>query len=179
MVDVNEIIKELQKINPVIYEKTTSAAGNNLDYYIEVKRSYGYPVILKLYAQYILEQLGKDIDKFTCVAGHGNGGVPLATAISLLSGLKLVIIRDKPKNHGRKTLIDGYENELGKDDNVLVVDDVVTTGGSIKDKIIPVIESTGAKIGGIFVVCKRSEFEKPLINGIEVNYILTAKDLLK
>ena len=73
-------------------------------------------------------------------------------------------------------LVDGYVPGIG--DNVAIIDDVLTTGGSIR-KMYAVIESTGAKIVGLYAVVKRTEVTaEVLINGLRVNYLLAPNQLL-
>ena len=172
-----EILEALTDIKDVVtYEPTKLASGEISDYYIDIKKSYGNPEILKLYVKYIKQVFGSEIGMFTCVVGSGNGGVALATALSLDLGIHLSILRDKPKNHGKPDLNDGYTPN--ENDIVLVVDDVFTTGGSI-EKVLEILEENYPKIGSIFVVCNRSGNPTPEINGISVGYILTAEDLMK
>jgi orotate phosphoribosyltransferase len=62
------------------------------------------------------------------LAGLELGGVPLATALSRITGLPLALVRKKAKEYGTCKLVEGPEV---KDRRLLVVEDVVTTGGQI------------------------------------------------
>jgi orotate phosphoribosyltransferase len=62
------------------------------------------------------------------LAGLELGGVPIATALSLLTGLPQVMVRKEAKAYGTAKLAEGPDVE-GK--RVLVVEDVITTGGQV------------------------------------------------
>ncbi|MCK5332777.1 hypothetical protein KAJ41_02865 [Candidatus Parcubacteria bacterium] len=90
--------------------------------------------------------------------------------------MKSAFVRDTPKNHGKPTMVDGFPLEkLSERAKVLIVDDVFTTGESIKAIIGELPEGSNCEI---FVICNRSGIENPEINGVEVNYIFTEGDLL-
>ena len=66
----------------------------------------------------------------------------------------------------------------GINDYVAIVDDVKTTGGNLR-KIYAIIEGTGAKIIGLYVVVKRTDITAEVsINGLKVNYLLVPDQLL-
>lgn len=146
------------------------AHGGFSDFYVDVKKTYGYPevrhAILRMLVRNILENIGRP--DFVAVAGYG--GLPLGTLISEKFGIKLSMVRDKEKDHGRGGLIDGYVPKAGEVG--IAVDDVLTTGKSLKD-IASVIRRTRARIVNFQVVVKR---EDPKLN-FDVGFLLTAEDI--
>jgi orotate phosphoribosyltransferase len=62
------------------------------------------------------------------LAGLEMGGIPVATALSLRTGLPVIFVRKKAKEYGTRKFAEGIEI-VGK--NVCIVEDVVTTGGQI------------------------------------------------
>jgi orotate phosphoribosyltransferase len=103
-------------------------SGIKLPMYCNLKKSYGNPELLKEIACKVVELLPKNA---TCIAGLGFGGIPLAVAVSRESSLPLLLIRDKLKDHGTKSLLEGYIPT--KKDKIVIVDDVYTTGKSLRD----------------------------------------------
>ncbi len=87
------------------------------------------------------------------VAGHGVGAIPLVAAMVMQSGTSGAIVRDTRKEHGTCSLI---ENEPPLGSLVVVVDDVITTGGSV----IKVCEAlSGCRLVGILAVIDRGGSE--------------------
>lgn len=77
----------------------------------------------------IAEHLSKLIPTGTeILAGLEMGGIPIATALSLKTGIPVAFIRKKAKEYGTCKLAEGIEIQ-GK--NVCIIEDVVTTGGQI------------------------------------------------
>ena len=71
------------------------------------------------------------------LAGAELGGVPLATAVALQTGLPFVIVRKEAKGHGTGAWLEGPLPEAGS--RITVLEDVVTTGGSSLKAVISTI----------------------------------------
>lgn len=164
----NRLIKRLKELGVVRMEKVKLKNDGASDFYIDIKKAYGDQEAMRLMSQIIGEKLDKNI---TCIAAGGYGGLPLATAVAVKNNLKLTLIREKPKTHGRNVWIDGYIPT--KKDSVAVVDDVFTTGGSLR-QIIKVLGKIKVKIKGCSVVIKRANRKV----GFSLDYILESRDLL-
>ncbi len=147
-----EYLIELLKENEVFLEGDfTLSSGKKSSYYINMKKAITEPEILSTISKLITEKIiDEDVDK---VAGPALGAVPIATAVSLESGLSLLMIRKEKKGYGTSKLIEG---ELNHDDNVIVVEDVSTTGGSLL-KAIKAIQDNGGNVVRAFVVVDRQE----------------------
>ena len=165
-----EYLIKILKENHVFEEGNfTLASGKESNYYVNMKKAITNPEILSTISKLISEKIeGDGIDK---VAGPALGAVPIATAVSLESKTPLLMIRKEKKGYGTSKLIEG---ELNEGDNVIVVEDVSTTGGSLL-KAIKAINDNGGNVIRAFVVVDRQEgaiekFEKegiklePLIN---------------
>ena len=129
----------------------TLSSGKKSDYYINMKKAITDPEILSTIAKLITKSISEDnIDK---VAGPALGAVPIATAVSLESEIPLLMIRKEKKGYGTSKLIEG---ELNEGDDVIVVEDVTTTGGSLL-KAIKAIQDNGGSVKRAFVVVDRQE----------------------
>ena len=137
-----EYLIGLLKENEVFLEGDfTLSSGKKSNYYINMKKAITEPEILSTISKLIASKIDDgDIDK---VAGPALGAVPIATAVSLESGLPLLMIRKEKKGYGTSKLIEG---ELNENDNVVVVEDVSTTGGSLL-KAIKAIKDNGGNVG--------------------------------
>ena len=124
----------------------------------------------------IVEQMSTNIPVGTeALAGLEMGGIPIATALSLKTGLPVVFIRKKAKEYGTCKLAEGTEIENKR---VCVIEDVVTTGGQI---ILSVNEmrKLGAKIENVMCVILRDpkRYEYLGKEGLKLTPLLTMDEL--
>lgn len=173
MTDYKSKLLKLLKENDVIkFGEFTLSSGKTSNYYVDMKKAITMPEILDCVAHLITEKIENDkVDK---IAGPALGAVPIATATSLISGKPMLMIRKAKKTYGTSKQIEG---ELLKEDNVVIVEDVTTTGGSLL-KAIKVIEDNGGHITQAFVIVDREEgaqktFEE---NGIKFSPLLTISE---
>lgn len=87
------------------------------------------------------------------IAGIVLGSIPLATALSIDTGIPYVMIRKKKKDHGTEKLIEG---SLDRGDKVLVIEDVITTGES-SINAIKLLRDAGAIVTNVISVVSREE----------------------
>ena len=175
-----EYLIDLLKENEVFLEGDfTLSSGKKSNYYINMKKAITEPEILSTIsklAEYRRNNPSEkisddDIDK---VAGPALGAVPIATAVSLESKLPLLMIRKEKKGYGTSKLIEG---ELNEGDDVIVVEDVSTTGGSLL-KAIKAIEENGGNVVRAFVVVDRQEgaIEEFRNHGIDLEPLITVDE---
>ncbi len=154
MTDYKNKLIELLKGNDVIkFGDFTLSSGKKSDYYVDMKKAITEPEILECVAYLITESIDDSIDK---IAGPALGAVPIATATSLISKKPMLMIRKEKKSYGTSKQIEG---QLDENDNVIIVEDVTTTGGSLL-KAIDVIEDNGGNIIKAFVIVDREEGAK-------------------
>ncbi len=102
----------------------------------------------------IAEQMTKMVDNnVTKIAGMELGGVPLATALSLKTGLHSIIVRKGKKGYGIDRMIEG---DLNNTDKVVIVEDIATTGSQAL-LAAKIIEKAGASVLKIICVVDREE----------------------
>ena len=104
----------------------TLMSGKKSNYYVNVKDAYADPAVLKE----IVREMAKFIKKeeVNKIAGIALGSVPIAVALSLELGIPFLMVRKHKKEHGTNIQIEG---ELKKGEKVIMVEDEVTTGGSV------------------------------------------------
>ena len=152
---LKEIVKELS------YEKrkVTLASGRESDFYFDGKQTTlhaeGGLLVGKLFYQAI-----KDVEGVQAVGGITLGADPIATATSIAAFLDgkpmhAFIIRKEPKGHGTGQWLEGRKN-LPPGTSVVIVEDVVTTGGSSM-KAVRRAEEEGLKVLGIVTLVDREE----------------------
>jgi len=95
------------------------------------------------------------------IAGAELGAVPLAVATSMASGKPCVFIRNQKKDYGTAKQIEGV---LNAGETVLIVEDVLTTGGQVLEAA-KVLRELGANIDKIVAVIDRQEGARENIEG--------------
>lgn len=175
MIDKNYLIGLLKDNGVFLEGDFLLSSGKKSNYYINMKKAITDPEILSTIANLITELISDDsIDK---VAGPALGAVPIATAISLESKLPLLMIRKEKKGYGTSKLIEG---ELNPGDEVIVVEDVTTTGGSLL-KAIKAIQDNGGIVKRAFVVVDREEGAKEAFDkeGITLESLISVNEFFK
>ncbi len=112
--------------------------------YFDKYRFEAEPALLKRVAAEMIPLLPTGIEM---LAGLELGGVPIATAISLATGLPTAFVRKKAKEYGTCLAVEGG-SVAGK--RVVLIEDVITTGGAVADATKLVMEAGAIVIG---VVC--------------------------
>ena len=121
-----------------------------------------------------IQSSGKRYDR---IAGVVLGSVPLAAALSLATGIPYVMVRKEKKEHGTSKLIEG---DLNEGDNVIVVEDVVTSAGS-SISAIETLRNAGASVCDIISVIDREAGGKEALNKMNVSLtsLVKASDILR
>jgi orotate phosphoribosyltransferase len=151
----------------------TLRSGQTSNYYIDKYRLTTEPSLLERITAGLEELLPADVQR---VAGTALGAVPLATALSLRTGLPAVFVRvDAAKDHGTSKSIEGA---LIKGDRVALVEDVVTTGGASLIAV-DLLRQAGAEIAGVLAVVDREQGgrEKFAESGIDFRALFTVSEL--
>jgi len=163
----------LLKANKVIqFGKFILSSGIESDYYVDMKKAITDPKILLCVSKIIVDKI-KD-EKIDRIAGPALGAVPIATAVSLHSGIPMLMIRKSKKGYGTSKQVEG---ELQENDKVIVVDDVTTTGNSLI-KAIEAVFDNGGNISRAFVVVDREEGAKNNLksHGVILEALVSIKD---
>ena len=126
-------------------------SGARSSYYIDKYRFTTEPALLQRLARELASRLPEGVQR---LAGPVLGAVPLVTALSLQTGLPSVIVRvDKAKEYGTSRR---FEGRLEAGDRVVLVEDVVTTGGAAL-AAVEVLREAGAEVLGAVVVVDREQ----------------------
>lgn len=139
--------------------QVTLASGRISDFYVDGKQTSLHPRGAYLVGRLFLELLGR-FGEVDAVGGPTLGADPIATSIALVSGLEgrplpAFIVRKEPKGHGTRRWVEGKKN-LPEGCRVVVVEDVVTTGGSGLSAVDKV-EEEGYKVAGLMALVDREE----------------------
>jgi orotate phosphoribosyltransferase len=156
-------------------------SGKRSTYYIDAKETTLNPEGMYLVGN-LMYELVRDIPGIDAVGGVSIGGDPLVSSVVLAAyqkkdNLAGFLIRKEPKGHGTNRWIEGGKN-LRKGMNVIILEDVVTTGGSSL-KAIEATEKEGYSVKGIIAILDRHEGGKDTIEsrGYTFKSIFNLNDL--
>ena len=171
-IDRARFLASLKAAGALQFGTFTLASGRTSPYYVDIKRAVTRPDLLRMIAEGIVPFV-RDAER---IAGVELGAVPIAAAVSLATGKPYIMVRKASKEHGTKH---EFEGELNRGDHVLFVEDVVTTGGTLR-AAIERLRGHGAVIDDCVCVVDREEGGKMLLAEISVRLhaLLSAKDLL-
>lgn len=134
---------KLQPDNPF-----TWASGWNSPIYTDNRKTLSYPDVRNFIkvelSRIILENLG-DVD---AIAGVATGAIAQGALVSDTLGLPYVYVRSTPKDHGLENLIEG---DLRPGQKVVVIEDLVSTGGSSL-KAVEAIRNAGCEVIGMVAI---------------------------
>ena len=144
------LVDDLISCEAIRFGDFTLTSGKKSSYYIDVKKACSRPDILAKIIDCFVDK-GVDCSK---VAGVELGAVPLIVGYSLRTGKPFLIIRKKAKEHGTGRRMEGEVDHL--EEEILLLEDVVTSGGSVLSAI-DVIEEAGGKVTAVMAVVDREE----------------------
>jgi orotate phosphoribosyltransferase len=126
-------------------------SGQTSNYYIDKYLFTTRPEILRRVAAALAPRVPAAAQR---LAGPVLGAVPLVTALGLETGVPTVIVRtDAPKGHGTARTIEG---QLAPGDRVVLVEDVVTTGGAALEAV-RLLRAAGAEVLSVLSVVDREQ----------------------
>ena len=126
----------------------TLRSGQVSDQYFDKYRFEADPPLLRDIAQAMAPLVPDGID---ALAGLELGGVPIATALSLLTGIPARFVRKEAKTYGTCLLAEGGDIEGMR---LLVVEDVISTGGQVL-KSTAQLRELGAKVDTVLCAIDR------------------------
>jgi uridine monophosphate synthetase len=142
---LESLIVDLFDIGCLLFGDYVQASGAVFNYYVDLRQIISDPNlfhrVLHAYAELLQ---GLDFDR---IAGIPYGSLPTATGLSLQLHKPLIYPRKEVKAHGARRLIEG---DFEDGDRVVVVDDILITGGSVLEGIGK-LESSGLVVEDVVV----------------------------
>ena len=145
-----EILLKLECVNFSTSKPFKLTSGKLSPVYCDCRRLISFPKERKLLIDFGIKKIKdkKNFPQISKIAGGESAGIPYATMIAERLNLPMTYIRKEKKKFGKNSQIEGI---LKKNDNVLLVEDLMTDGGS-KLVFLKAIDSIGAQTKQIFVI---------------------------
>ncbi len=157
------LLQSLIMENALKFGDFTLASGKKAKFYLDCRQITLDSVGAKLIGEGILAMIQPDVLQPGSVLPHAVGGMaigadPITAAVITAAAyndvpLKGFMVRKQAKDHGTAKFVEG---PIGEGDHVVVVEDVVTTGGSSLEAIERV-EAIGAVVDGVIAIIDRLE----------------------
>ncbi|MDV0447467.1 Orotate phosphoribosyltransferase [Methanosarcinaceae archaeon Ag5] len=165
------VVDALIACDAVKFGEFTLSSGQKSNFYIDIKKASTDPKTLKVIAACI----GEMVDAISAttqndqiiIGGVELGGVPIATAVSLETEYPLLIIRKEVKGYGTKSR---YVGDLDLSKEIILMEDVTTSGGSVK-KAIEALKEDGANVQRVITIVDRESGATESLKEIGVELI--------
>ncbi len=178
---VKEFAIFLQESGAIKFGNFKLSSGKDSAYYIDLRLVPSFPhqfrKMVKSVQNLISEKIG--LDSFDYIASVPTSGLVIASALAMETVKPLIYIRQKPKDYGTGSLIEG---KIPEGSRVVLVDDVGTTGHSLLNAI-KALKEAKIKVDSAFVVVNRLEgarenLEAEKVKMYEITDILAISNIL-
>lgn len=134
---------KLQPENPFVW-----ASGWNSPIYTDNRRTLSYPEVRTFIKVELCRVIMENFGEVDAIAGVATGAIAQGALVAETLGLPYVYVRSAPKDHGLENLIEG---NLKPGQKVVVIEDLISTGGSSL-KAVAAIRNAGCEVIGMAAI---------------------------
>jgi len=134
------------KLNPS--DPFTWASGWKSPIYCDNRVTLSYPPVRVFLKEEIAKIVEKEYGKPDVIAGVATGAIAIGILVAQELGVPFIYVRPEPKSHGRKNQIEGH---LESGQNVVVIEDLISTGNSSLNAVAALKEA-GAVVKGMVAI---------------------------
>lgn len=122
-----ELLLQINAIKLNSKNPFTWASGWKSPIYCDNRIILSFPAVRNYVRDEFVKQIEAKFGKPDVIAGVATGAIGIGILVAEAMGLPFVYVRPEPKKHGRQNQVEGF---LQKGQNVVVVEDLISTGGS-------------------------------------------------
>jgi orotate phosphoribosyltransferase len=150
----------------------TLRSGQTAHGYFDKFRFTSDPVLLRAVARELVALIPEGTE---VLAGLELGGVPIATALSLETGLPVTFVRKEAKRYGTERLAEGPDIDGRR---LVIIEDVISTGGQVAISAGQ-LRALGARVDHAICVVDRTDGDHPVLDdaAIELRSLFTSADV--
>jgi len=155
MIDTNELAKQVAKqllqIKAIKLKPSspfTWASGMKSPIYCDNRKTLSYPTVRDYICSAFVQTIQVQYPKVDVIAGVATGAIAHGVLVAQALNKPFVYVRSDAKKHGLENLVEGH---LEKGQTVLVIEDLVSTGGSSL-KAVEALREAGATIAGLIAI---------------------------
>ena len=169
-----QLIFALYEIGVVQFGDFTFKSGIKSSIYMNLRKIISYPDILRMVATAMWEKINDN--DFDLICGVPYTALPIATCLSLDHDIPMIMRRKEKKDYGTKQMIEGVFNPGQR---CIIVEDVVTTGGSIVETATD-LENAGLIVNDLVALIDREQGGREnLEKKYRLHTILTLSEILR
>ncbi|MRH72493.1 orotate phosphoribosyltransferase [Lactobacillus reuteri] len=156
----------------------TWASGLKSPIYTDNRLTISYPEVRQAIFNGMVEQIKLHFSEADVIAGTATAGIPHAAWVAQNMELPMIYVRTKPKDHGQGKQIEGVLKEGQK---VVVIDDLISTGGSVLNAVRAVNNAGGKVIGvvSVFTYDLAAAEQNFMANGLKYYSVTDYMTLIK
>jgi orotidine 5'-phosphate decarboxylase subfamily 1/orotate phosphoribosyltransferase len=159
------------------------SSGETSPIYADFRLLTGIAPLMKKVAKEftdIILRTNRDISDVVLM-GVPLGGIALASAVSMDSEIGMVVVRDKRKTYGSKNLIEGMNIDTLRKKHIILIEDVITTGGSVESLIQKLKEEEQIEIKQAICILDRNKGGMKMLKDkydLQVDTIFSLEDFI-
>lgn len=145
---IAEFLLQIKAIKLQPDQPFTWASGWKSPIYCDNRKTLSYPQIRTFIRQQFVNKINEKYAKPDVIAGVATGGIAQGALVAQEMGLPFVYVRSEVKKHGLTNMVEG---DVEQGQNVVVIEDLISTGGS-SIKAIEALREKGCKVKGMVAI---------------------------
>lgn len=147
-INVAEFLLKIKAIELRPEQPFTWASGLKSPIYCDNRKTLSYPKVRTFIRQQFVDLIQEEFGTPDVIAGVATGGIAIGALVAQELGLPFVYVRSEAKKHGLTNKIEGV---LESGQNVVVIEDLISTGGSSLDAV-KALREVNARVTGLVAI---------------------------